>query len=62
MCAIFWGAEFGGCPSELTRLRVAVVSGSTKIEMTCSKNLFQNSEISTELHYCVEFKPVSDKK
>ena len=50
MCG-FLGAVFGGHPPEFTCLRLAVVSGSTEIEMTRSRNFFWNSDTSTELRF-----------
>ena len=62
MCALFWSAAFGGRAPEFTCLRLAVVSESTDIEMTRSKNFFWNSDTCTELHFCVEFKSEFDQK
>ena len=45
MCAVFEGVAFGGCPQEFTRVRVAVVSESTKIELMRSKTFVRSPKL-----------------
>ena len=51
MCAFSGGTVFGECPPEFARLRVVVISGSTKITMTHSISFFQNPDTCAELYF-----------
>ena len=42
LCAFFWSTAFGRRLPEFTRLRLAIVSGSTEIKIMRSKKLFLN--------------------
>ena len=60
MCAVFWSVAFGGRPPEFTRLRLAVISGSTvrKSKLRAQKNFFQK----LNCIFCVEFKSKLDTR
>ena len=62
MCAVFWDAAFGGRPPEFTRLRLAVVSGSTNQNYSLKKTFFEILTLVRNCIFCVEFKSEFDKK
>ena len=62
MCAVFWDASFGGRPPEFTRLRLAVVSGTSNRDITLKKTFFEILTLVRNCIFCVEFKSEFDKK